>query len=264
LLDLPRAAALSALIGWNQTEADWRLFATEGAVEALDDGQPALAATAATLPYAPHLAWISMVLVRPDLRRQGHATRLMRWAIQHLDGTACIALDATPAGRPVYERLGFVAQSGFARWRLPGPVASAGVALRPMRAEDLPAAIARDAEAFGAPRTALLRSFFARLPQAAFVAPDGSFVLARDGQRHPQIGPLVANDAATAQSLLAAAGAALAQPCLVDMRDEASALRAACEAAGGLAERPFTRMSLGAPLPGDASLSPLLAGPEFG
>jgi hypothetical protein len=38
----------------------------------------------------------------------------------------------------------------------------------------------------------------------------------------------------------------------------------ACEAAGGTPERPFTRMSLGAPLPGNAELSPLLAGPEFG
>ncbi|MBX9748194.1 MAG: GNAT family N-acetyltransferase [Roseococcus sp.] len=264
MLDLPRAAALSALIGWNQTEADWRLFATQGRVEALDDGGAALAATAATLRYAPHLAWVSMVLVRPDLRRKGHATRLMRWAIESLAGTACIALDATPAGRPVYERLGFAARSGFARWRLPGVVAPSGVAVRPIRAEELPAVIARDAEAFGAPRTALLRDFFARLPQAAFIAADGSFVLAREGHRHPQIGPLVARDAATAQALLAAAGAALAQPCLVDIRDTATVLLASCVAAGGVAERPFTRMSLGGPLPGDSSLSPLLAGPEFG
>lgn len=264
MLDLPRAAALSALIGWNQTEADWRQFATEGRVQAMDDGGAALAATAATLRYAPHLAWVSMVLVRPDLRRQGHATRLMRWAIESLEGTACIALDATPAGRPVYEKLGFIARSGFARWRLPGPVVTSGVAVRAMRADDLPAVIARDAEAFGAPRAALLRDFFVRLPQAGFVAPDGGFILARNGHRHPQIGPLVARDPATAQALLAAAGRALGQPCVIDLRDEATALRAACEAAGGMAERPFTRMSLGSPLPGDSTLSPLLAGPEFG
>ncbi|UPY34936.1 GNAT family N-acetyltransferase [Sediminicoccus sp. KRV36] len=264
MLDLPRAAALSALIGWNQTEADWRLFETQGRVEALDDGGAALAATAATLRYAPHLAWVSMVLVRPDLRRQGHATRLMRWAIENLDGTGCIALDATLAGRPVYERLGFIARSGFARWRLPAPMAAEGITLRPMRPEDLPAVIAQDALAFGAPRAALLADFFARRPQAAFLATDGSFVLARDGHRHPQIGPLVARDAATAQALLTAARHALAEPCVLDLSDAASALRAAIEAAGGVLERPFTRMSLGATLPGDAALSPIFAGPEFG
>src|SRR4051794_12362256 len=94
---LSAAAALSALIGWNQTEADWRIFQRHGQVRALDDGGAALAATAAILPYGPAVAWISMVLVRPDRRRQGLATALMRWAVGAA-GTPCIALDATPAG----------------------------------------------------------------------------------------------------------------------------------------------------------------------
>ena len=259
MLDLGRAAALSALVGWNQTEADWRQFLLNGEVRSLEN----VRATAATLRYAPHLAWISMVLVHPELRGRGHATALMRWAIESLAGTACIALDATPAGQPVYARLGFVARSGFARWRLSGPVVSAEVAVRPMRATDLDTVIALDAEAFGAPRVALLRDFFERLPQAAFIAERG-FILSRDGVRHPQIGPLVAPDDQTAQALLAAACAALGQPCLLDMRDDAHALRAAVAAAGGVRERSFTRMSLGTDLPGKPALSPLLAGPEFG
>src|SRR3954468_8032392 len=105
---LPRAAALSALIGWNQNVEDWRIFAEQGAVRMLEDGDPrALAATAAVLPYGERVAWISMVLVRPDRRREGLATALMRWAVEHLQATGipCIALDATPAGRPVYAKL---------------------------------------------------------------------------------------------------------------------------------------------------------------
>jgi GNAT superfamily N-acetyltransferase len=264
-LDLRRAAALSALVGWNQTEADWRHFVEHGEVRALDDGGPALVATAATLRFSARLGWISMVLVRPDRRGQGLATRLMQWAIERLraQGTACIALDATPAGRPVYAKLGFVAQGGFARWRLPGPMPTAS-GLRPMRADDLDAAARRDEAAFGAPRVALLASLRQRLPHAAFLAPDGGFVFARDGLRHPQIGPLVAPDAATARALVGAASGALAQPFLLDLRDDVADLALACEAAGGVRERPFTRMSLGAPIPGDAALCPVLAGPEFG
>ena len=67
--DLPRAAALSFLIGWNQTERDWALFVRDGEGRALDDGRDALAATAAVIRYGADLAWISMVLVRPDMRR---------------------------------------------------------------------------------------------------------------------------------------------------------------------------------------------------
>ncbi|NDG49741.1 MAG: GNAT family N-acetyltransferase, partial [Rhodospirillales bacterium] len=80
---LPRALALSSLIGWNQTMADWQVFAEHGAVMACDDGEPELAATVATLHYGP-VAWISMVLVRPDLRRQGLARKAIEWAVASL------------------------------------------------------------------------------------------------------------------------------------------------------------------------------------
>ncbi|MBX9699830.1 MAG: GNAT family N-acetyltransferase, partial [Acetobacteraceae bacterium] len=168
---LPRAAALSALIGWNQTAADWRLFARHGAVRALDDGDPrALAATAATLPFGESVAWISMVLVRPDRRREGLATALMGWAVESLRaaGLPSIALDATPAGREVYRRLGFRDLWGFARWALPEVLPpEPGVAVRPLGAADLPALLALDAAGFGATREALLRDFAARCPAAA-------------------------------------------------------------------------------------------------
>ncbi len=96
--DLPRAGALSAAVGWNQVEADWRHFLDGGRAVAVDDGHPTcLAATAAALPFGPDLAWISMVLVRPDRRRGGLATGLIRSAVGALAGTRCIALDATPA-----------------------------------------------------------------------------------------------------------------------------------------------------------------------
>ncbi|MBX9595354.1 MAG: GNAT family N-acetyltransferase, partial [Roseomonas sp.] len=186
--DLPRAAALSARIGWNQLPADWRVFLDQGAVRVLDDGDDAcLAASAATLPCGADLAWISMVLVRPDRRREGLATQLMRWAIDHA-ARPCLMLDATPAGREVYRRLGFRDVFGFARWTLPAlphgdamrPLAH-GDAMRPLAEADWDWILPLHDHVFGAPRAALLRGFAQRLPEAAFVAPDRSgFVLARD------------------------------------------------------------------------------------
>lgn len=262
--DLPRAAALSRLIGWNQAERDWLLFLREGAAAVIDDRQDALAATAAFIRYGEDLAWISMVLVRPDQRRRGHATALMRWAVDALRGRRCAALDATPAGRPVYRQLGFEDLWGFARWSLPQPLPmTPGV--RPLREGDWPAVMALDAAAFGAPRPVLLRDFAARLPQAAVIAEDGrGFALARDGARGPQIGPVVAADDATARALIAAAHGALAGAAVLDLPDARPGLADWLTQHGGTMLRPFTRMALGVDTPGEAGLIAAVAGPEFG
>jgi GNAT superfamily N-acetyltransferase len=263
--DLARANALSALVGWNQNAGDWRVFLRDGAAMALDDGEAeALAATGAVLPFGPDLAWISMILVRPDRRRQGLATAMMRWACDHLADVACVALDATPDGREVYRRLGFQDVFGFTRWRVNRPPASAGIAVRPLEAADWPAVLILDSAAFGAPREALLRGFAARLPQAAWIAADGSgFALGRDGLRAPEIGPVVAQDEATAIALIAAAAGAIARPALLDLTDSAQGVAAAL-ATEGERLRPFTRMTRGATLPGDPRRLFAMAGPEFG
>jgi GNAT superfamily N-acetyltransferase len=282
--DLPRAAALSALVGWNQTEADWGVFLRFGAVHAVDDGEEAaFAATAATLPFGRDVAWISMVLVRPDRRRAGLATASMLWAIASLRsaGTACVALDATPDGREVYRRLGFRELWGFRRWSLPAalPAPGSDVSVRSLHEGDWPALLALDGAAFGAPREFLLRDFAARLPSAAFVA-DGTggalagFVLARNGLRAPQVGPLVATGEA-ARALLAAALAALppagagvgaAPRAVIDLCDAQAGIAAWIAARGAREQRPFTRMALGADPPGVPGAAPLVAvaGPEFG
>ncbi len=268
--DLARAAALSALAGWNQTAADWQAFLRQGRVRVLDDGDPAcLAATATVLPFGPGLAWISMVLVRPDRRRAGLATALMRWALEVLEGTPCVALDATPAGRAVYRAVGFRDLWSFTRWCLATPLPpEPGIAIRPLREADWPALLALDAQGFGAPRGALLRGLAERLPGAALVAegPDGlrGFALGRDGVRAPQIGPVLARDPAAGRALLAAARTQVGAPALLDAREEAPGLAAWLAAHGAERERPFTRMARGASPPGDAGLLLAMAGPEFG
>jgi GNAT superfamily N-acetyltransferase len=265
---VPRAAALSALVGWNQTVADWQVFHQHGAVRMVEDEDPrALAATAATLSYDRDLAWIAMVLVRPDLRRRGLATALMGWAVDSLRaaGTRSILLDATPAGREVYRRLGFRDLWGFARWALPQDLPrEPGVVARPLLRADWPALLARDAAGFGASRAFLLHAFAARAP--AFVVPDGAggaagVLFARDGVRGPQIGPLHASAPAVARALLAAGAAAL-PGAVADLRDPL--LGAWVAAHGGAMQRPFTRMALGADPPGDPARMAAVAGPEFG
>lgn len=270
--DLPRAAALSALIGWNQMPADWALFLRHGAVRMQDGEGQALPATAATIQYGPAVAWISMVLVRPDMRRRGLATAFMRWAVDSLAATPCAALDATPAGREVYRRLGFQDHLGFRRFALPDALPTEpGIAIRPAVDADWPALLALDAAGFGPPRGFLLRDFAQRLPRAALVAEGAGgiagFALARDGLRGPQIGPVMARGEATGRALIAAALAALPAPgprAVIDLLDAHAATAAWLRAHGAAEQRPFTRMALGAAPPGDPAACIAVAGPEFG
>ena len=258
---LPRAVALSSLIGWNQTEDDWRAFLERGQVMMLDDGEAELAASVATLCYGP-VAWISMLLVRPDLRCQGLARAGMEWAVASLRqaGAGCIALDATPDGQAVYRRMGFRDVWGFSRWNVPPLPPMPGV--REMTEADFPALLALDAACFGADRAWLLRRMADRHP--GFVLEEAGRVVAailwRDGMRWTQAGPLWAREAAHAQALLAAA---LPRGGVADLRDDAP-IFGWLEGELGARMRPFSRMALDGALPGDAAGCMGVLGHEFG
>src|ERR1700753_149172 len=111
--DIPGGVRLNTVVGWNQTEADWERFLAanpSGCFVMDDDGK--IVGSAATLPFDGKFAWISMVLVDPDYRNRGIGTSLLQRAIEYLDSTgmATQKLDATPAGKPLYEKLGFVTE----------------------------------------------------------------------------------------------------------------------------------------------------------
>src|ERR1044071_2232747 len=115
--DIPSAMRLKEAAGWNQTEADWRRLLSlqpNGCFAAVKDGR--LVGTTTTTIY-DELAWIGMVLVDPQYRRQGIAVQLMNVALEYLNGKVeTIKLDATELGQPVYEKFGFAAESEVERW----------------------------------------------------------------------------------------------------------------------------------------------------
>lgn len=270
---LPGCLALSAAAKWNQNEADWRLMLGFGRGWGLELADGTLAASTLILPYG-RFAWISMVLVRPEHRRKGYATRLLREALAELEQRGLTAvLDATPAGRQVYLREGFRDCWGFARYRLERPGGalerSGGICVRALRDSDWPQVLALDAQVFGASREPVLRALAARLPQAALLAERAGriegFLLGRDGRTARQLGPLVAESGRAATALLAHALASVAPPLYLDLADRETGLRDRLAAAGFAPERPFTRMVRGAnAAPGEAARMILVAGPELG
>ena len=116
--DAQAGLVLSTEAGWNQNEADWRFFLSQGVVFGMRDGAR-LVATAALLPYSAGNAWISMVLVTADFRRRGIATKLVDACLDAAAQRGLTTwLDATPAGATVYGPLGFTPTLQLRRLRL--------------------------------------------------------------------------------------------------------------------------------------------------
>ena len=161
--------------------------------------------TAATIAYGDRLAWIGMVIVAEAYRGQGIGGLLLKGACDLLDRrkVACIKLDATPAGEPLYARHGFVRERALERWELNGPAAVAN------RGEAEPisdAVIGLDSVLFGADRQALAASLKRDWPEAAIEVREAGevrgYALGRRGSRADHMGPWMARDEHAAARLL--------------------------------------------------------------
>src|SRR6266403_3003964 len=119
--DICAAQRLREIAGWNQTNIDWERFleASEAGcfVAEFDDK---VCGTAATISFENRFAWVGMVLVDPAYRGRSIGTKLLEQTIEYLDARRipCIKLDATPQGKPLYEKLGFVPEYEIERWTL--------------------------------------------------------------------------------------------------------------------------------------------------
>lgn len=246
--DVAAVLRLADLAGWNQTDRDVRrLLALEpdGCFAAVADGY--LVGSATTTTYGTDLAWVGMVLVDPAYRRRGIATALMDAALGYLrgKGMATIKLDATPLGRPVYERLGFVAESLLERWEREAPLVTDGELTRAGWDEiaDL------DRAAFGADRENLLRRLITDtrppFPCVDFDFRIIAYAFTRPGTRATYVGPVVAEDFAAAGSLLLGLLLRLGGPMYIDVNTDFPGARDLLQALGFTRQRELLRMRLG-------------------
>lgn len=281
--DIAAGMRLKSLAGWNQVEADWRIFLGADAAHPRPEGcfvavhERAVVGTVTTIRYGRDLAWISMLLVDPPYRGQGIGTRLMQAAIAGLAGCPTIMLDATPAGQALYKRLGFRERSRLLRLatdRLLPPAGSPSgerLAERIKVSEDLDQVVALDRAAFGAGRAPLLRSLACRAPEAAWVlrrqATTVGLCLGRDGAQFRQLGPLAAETLRDAGALCRAGLAAWqGRAVVLDVPASQETFRDWLCSEGFAIQRPFTRMLLGEPLaPPETPIRQFaICGPEFG
>jgi len=250
--------ALSTAAGWNQTVDDWRTLldlAPQSCWGIQADGR--IVSSATLVCYGTRLAWVGMVLTLPGYRRRGFARCLLDKTLDRARelGIETVKLDATDAGRPLYESLGFRVEQPVERWARPGDVAA--IAPNPCA---VPETV--DRRACGCARTALLHLLADR---SRVTATPSAYAMLRPGRVSAYLGPCVAPSPAEAsaliESLLAPYPAAACYWDLFSHHTNAAALAASL---GFQPVRKLLRMSLGKELRGDDKTTYAIAGFEFG
>jgi GNAT superfamily N-acetyltransferase len=278
--DIPLGLKLARQAGWNQIEPDWRRFLAmqpDGCFVGELDG--AAVATTAAFIFGS-VAWIAMVLVEVDSRRKGVATTLLKHALDFLDkqGVRTVRLDATAAGQPVYEKLGFTPEYPLTRYMGTGPIADFGLRVADstrgptsqpaITNPQLKEIAAFDHRMTATPRQKMLARLFKESPEITRVLHrEGQlegYITGRRGANATLIGPCIATPHAGPILLGDVLSRCAGQPVFMDVpRDNTPAIEVA-ERSGLTAQRHFMRMCRGERIKDHVEAIWASSGPEKG
>jgi GNAT superfamily N-acetyltransferase len=205
--DVGRCVALAAERGWSPEQHKWSLLFGAGEVYGVEDpADGGLAAVVTLTPYGSTLAAVGMMVVAARHEGRGLGRRLMEHVIDRA-GTALVTLYATQRGRPLYEKLGLqvigVAQTLVGEWV---PDTRVAPTTRSVTSADWAAIAEFDRSGFGADRTRVLDLLPTFADDVRVAEADGRLVgyAARwQNASTAMIGPVVAEDLATAERLVA-------------------------------------------------------------
>lgn len=272
--DVPAAWGLTVQAGWNQTPGDWRrMLEMEpgGCLAAEVDGK--LVGTTVCCTFG-NVAWLALVLVDVAFRDRGIGRRLVASGLRYADdrGISTVRLDATPLGRPVYERQGFHGQFELSRWG-GVPVGMSMTVGQPMERSDqsdleyLPDILALDGRATNTNREKFLRRLFTESPPR-IVWKDGvqvaGYLTRRTGRLATQIGPAMGPPEAAQELLHQELQYLQGQPVIIDLPVDRTDLADIARSAGLSVQRNLLRMYRGRPLIEDRSLFQISSGGELG
>jgi GNAT superfamily N-acetyltransferase len=249
--DLEAAFTLSSTAGWNQRLEDWRMLLTiapAGSFTATLASR--IIGTAIGINYGT-FGWIAMMLVDPAYRGRGLGAQLLQAAMDAIPSHLPIRLDATPLGRPLYQRFGFVEGESLTRLvaqshdRFPQAAEQVGR----LTSGDLDEIVSEDATVFGADRREVFDWSVAEAPYGRVARADdrvAGYCFGRRGRVFDQVGPVVARDQDVARMLVTSAIAdAPDRPVVIDAYDTQEPFSRWLRSSGFRAERPLFRMSRG-------------------
>ena len=205
------AIDLAAQEGWNPGLHDAECFYAadpNGFLIGESAGEPIGCISAVS--YGGRYGFIGLYIVRPEFRGRGYGLRLWQAAIARLAGHN-IGLDGVVAQQPNYARSGF--RLAYRNVRYGGRVNRAVIhaSIGPADDAELSAIAELDRHVFPERRDAFLRAWLSQSDGGAYVAGNGrpltGYAVVRKCREGWKIGPLVADEPATAQRLYDAASA---------------------------------------------------------
>jgi len=177
--DIDPAVAAILADDWGNRRA-WFEFAVghpECRAFVAEDDNGAIVGTGVVTISGP-VAWIGTIWVAPSARGRGLGRALTEAPIEEAESAGCetLALVATDAGQPLYERLGFSVQTWYRTMEAPGLAYASGGErrIRAFRPDDLDAMAPLDRAATGEDRRHLI---------AVFAAPDTTKVVTSRGDQ---------------------------------------------------------------------------------
>lgn len=252
--DIPRLHELSVGVGWMHRAEDWEALLELGKGLFVVDEIGRAVASAMWFPMGDGLASIGMVITAPRLQEYGTGRWLMEQILSQTKGRDLL-LSATPEAYRLYCALGLQPgpkisrHNGFVTDTPPAsPAPPPGITIRAMTDKDHDAIRMLDAQAYTAPRKAVLDHVLAVSDGTVLLRQDrvAGYALRRRFGRGQVIGPVVADSEAEAIALIAPhihanAGAFLR----MDTRQPEGPLRDYLTACGMRFHDHATSMSLG-------------------
>lgn len=195
--DIAAAHALTAEVKWPHRTDDWRFVVQLGVGFVAEDASGVIG-TALCWKYGAERASLGMVIVSPAQQGRGIGRKLMELVLEEV-GDRVTFLHATPAGQPLYEKLGFCAagtldQHQGAAFQPPLVSLPPGERLRPLGSSDTARLVELASRASGLDRAEVLPALLGTADGIALDR-DGEligFALFRRFGRGFAIGPVVA------------------------------------------------------------------------
>jgi GNAT superfamily N-acetyltransferase len=205
--DLPAAYRLSQAVRWPHRLQDWQFVYHLGSGFVAERGGEVIG-TALCWNHGDHYASLGMIIVSPEAQGSGIGRVLMK-SILDLLGERNTLLLATPAGQPLYERLGFKAIGEVHQHRgtvvqpavVPPP---SGERIRRVDTNDHTKLIELATGGAGLPRAMVLNELL-RVAEGVVIDSSGEltgFALMRRFGHGYVIGPVVAPDPERAQAMI--------------------------------------------------------------
>ena len=275
LSDMEGLMRLKNAESWNQTENDWRLLIQyKDSINLVAETDNIIVGTVTAINYANTVAWIGMMLVDKRHRGKGISKILLNETIEKLKDCRSVKLDATPAGWPVYKKIGFIDEYTLSRMTCPSvlkpSLVEINIKTEQITEKDIPEVARLDKQIFGADRTDLIHYLYANSPSLAFLARKNNkitgFCLGRKGQSFTQLGPVYASTDEAAKVLIISALSNLSGKAVaIDIHTDKPEIENLLSAFGLIRQRSFERMYLrNNPFPGIVKYQYLISGPELG